>query len=306
MGALNIGLLFGSVLVGLYGVRQLAHRVILRGLRAPRVVHDMATFESADPHGWSIRCPAQNQKFLFGWFSPVFDAKAAPAVLVMHGWGANAAMMLASLAPLKSAGFSVLLLDARCHGQSDDEPFTSLPRFAQDIEAGLNWLTQQANVDAARLMVIGHSVGAGAALLCASANPQVRAVVSISAFAHPREVMLRFLAEKHVPFPVLGWYVLRHVQKVIGAHFDAIAPINTIGHVRCPVLLVHGRDDEMVPFEDALRLQAAGLPGRVTLMAVNGQHDPSNALQEELPRVVGFLHQVLQDSQHVVRDSAPG
>jgi hypothetical protein len=59
-------------------------------------------------------------------------------------------------------------------------------------------------------------------------------------FAHPREVMRGFMAEEQVTHPVAGWYVMRHVQYVIGAGFDDIAPVSTIARVQCPVLVVHG------------------------------------------------------------------
>lgn len=285
-------LLIAASISGLYAVRVLVHHVILRGLRAPRVVHEQ-DFEAIDPGGRKIRCPTIGGKTLFGWFSNGKDALPGPAVLVMHGWGANAAMMSACLAPLREAGFGVLLLDARCHGMSDDEPFTSLPRFAEDIEAGLQWLRGQSEVDSERLAVIGHSVGAGAALLSATRQPQLRAVVSISAFAHPSEVMRRFLSSHRIVYPVIGWYVLRHVQRVIGARFDDIAPVNTIVRVACPVLLVHGTQDEMVPFDDARRLHAAARAGGASLMAVAGHHDPSDAMVEELPQVVDFLQQAM-------------
>ncbi|WP_296672124.1 alpha/beta fold hydrolase [Rhodoferax sp.] len=288
--------LIAACMFGLYGVRGLAHHVILRGLRAPRVVHEQ-DFLAIDPGGRKIRCPTKGGKTLFGWFSKGTDALPGPAVLVMHGWGANAAMMSACLAPLRAAGFLVLLLDARCHGLSDDETFTSLPRFAEDIGAGLDWLRKQPVVDPLRLAVIGHSVGAGAALLSATRHPQLRAVVSISAFAHPNEVMRRFLSSHGVVYPVIGWYVLRHVQRVIGARFDDIAPVNTIVRVACPVLLVHGTQDEMVPFDDARRLYAAARAGGVSLMAVAGHHDPSDALVEELPQIVDFLQQAMCTDQ---------
>jgi len=283
-------------LVAVWGLRAAVNQFILRGLRAPRVVHQLHAHVSG-LSGYSVRFPTANGKTLFGWFAPLGGTTQAPAVLVMHGWGANAAMMTACLAPLKSAGMSVLLVDARCHGLSDDESFTSLPRFAQDIQAGLQWLTQQPEVDCKRLAVIGHSVGAGAALFCAAHSDEVRAVVSISAFAHPDEVMRRFLATKRIPYLVFGWYVLRHVQKVIGYRFEDIAPLRSIASVQCPVLLVHGTEDEMVPFEDAQRIQAAGRPGMVYLMGVPGKHDPSDALEEELPQIVDFLQRSLDRTE---------
>jgi dipeptidyl aminopeptidase/acylaminoacyl peptidase len=242
----------------------------------------------------SVRLTVAGGKNLFAWFVPVAGASKSPAVLLMHGWGANASLMLPAVAPLHAAGYAVLLLDARCHGNSDDEPFTSLPRFAQDIEAGLNWLQLQPAVDATRLAVIGHSVGAAAALLSATRRMDMRAVVSLGAFAHPYEVMRRYLTEFHIPYPVIGWYVLRHVQRVIGARFDDIAPINTIPQARCPVLLVHGVDDDVVPFSDAQRLQHAGRAGTVECVAIRGGHDPSDSTADYLAQLIDFLQRSFQ------------
>ncbi|MGB8241391.1 MAG: dipeptidyl aminopeptidase, partial [Azonexus sp.] len=84
---------------------------IRRGLTAPRVA------ETGDPGAlpWRVvHLPAANEKQLFAWFIPA--APGAPALVVMHGWGGNAEMMLPLAAPLHAAGYSLLLVDARCHG----------------------------------------------------------------------------------------------------------------------------------------------------------------------------------------------
>jgi dipeptidyl aminopeptidase/acylaminoacyl peptidase len=167
----------------------------------------------------------------------------------------------------------------------------SLPRFAQDIEAGLDWLKQHPGIDAARLTVIGHSVGAGAALLTATRRDDVQAVVSLSAFAHPQEIMRSLMDEAGIPYPLLGWYVMRHVQSVIGARFDDIAPVNSMTKLRCPVLLVHGADDQVVPFQNVERLHAAGLPGLVHCLRVSGGHDPSESIKAHLTSLTDFLRQ---------------
>jgi dipeptidyl aminopeptidase/acylaminoacyl peptidase len=163
-----------------------------------------------------------------------------------------------------------------------------MPRFAEDIAAGLAWLKHQPDIDSDNLALLGHSVGAAACLLHASRRHDVRAVVSLSAFAHPREVMRGFMAEKRVPYPVVGWYVMRHVQKVIGARFDDIAPLNTIVGVQCPVLVVHGRQDAVVPAGDAVRLVARS--DRARLLQLEGDHDLREALAPHAAAVVAFLH----------------
>lgn len=281
-----------------WGLRALVHRAMLRGLRAPRLPHALTGAELGVPATqvgeWRIAGP--RGRSLFGCLvmpGPDGDAPV-PAVLVMHGWGANAALMAPVVQPLHAAGFAVLLIDARCHGRSDDEDFTSLPRFAEDIAAGLAWLRARSDIDGDRLALLGHSVGAGAALWHAAQHDDVRAVVSLSAFAHPREVMRRFLADKSVPYPVLGWYVMRHVQRVIGHSFDEIAPLTTIARVRCPVLLVHGRHDATVPLGDAQRLHAVS--SHAQLLAVDGDHDLREALLPHAAKVADFLRTACGDT----------
>lgn len=276
---------------GAWALRRLTHGAILRGLRAPRLAHTQGPDEQriAADRVREVRIPGPRGRRLFGWLvlPPAAALCPAPTVLAMHGWGANAAMMWPVVPPLHAAGFAVLLIDARCHGRSDDEPFTSMPRFAEDIAAGLAWLRGRPEIASDRLALLGHSVGAAAALLHASRHHDVRAVISLSAFAHPGEVMRRFMAEKRVPYPVLGWYVLRHVQRVIGASFDDIAPLATLPHVRCPTLLVHGRGDQTVPVDDAQRLLAVS--GHAQLLLVEGDHDLREALAPHAKALVDFL-----------------
>lgn len=286
-------LTLGVAVLAAWALMLGVNALILYGLRAPRLAY-AGPLRGDFGVAQEVRLPTRNHKMLTGWFVATSGAVASPAVVVMHGWGANASLMQGCLAPLHAAGLGVLLLDARCHGRSDGEPFTSLPRFAEDIEAGLAWLSTQPLVDSKRLAVIGHSVGAGAALLTATRHGDVRAVVSISAFAHPYEVMLRYLASYRIPYPLLGWYVLLHVQRVIGARFDAIAPLRSMTQISSPVLLVHGREDEMVPLDDARRLLAAGRACSVELLEVVGRHDLSTSLDKHLPEITAFLQQALQ------------
>lgn len=271
----------GALLAG--GVAAL-NLFIRRGLAAPRIV------ETARPDGlpWrAVTVPTANDKKLHGWFIPA--GQRQPALVVMHGWGGNAEMMLPLAAPLHAAGYSLLLVDARCHGLSDGDSFASLPRFAEDIEAALCWLARQPEVDPLALGVIGHSVGAGAALLAATRYPSLRAVVSLAAFAHPAAMMRRWLVSKQIPFWPFGAYILAYVQWVIGHRFDAIAPCNMIAQLRCPVLIVHGLADDTVPVEEARQIFAARTSDAVELLLVPGSHDDYGDMAEQVGLLSAFL-----------------
>ena len=273
-------------LAALVGAGWLAlNFAIRRGLTAVRVP------ETADPGAlpWrAVDIPAANEKRLFGWFIPA--APGAPALVVIHGWGGNAEMMLPLAAPLHAAGYALLLVDARCHGRSDSDSFASLPRFAEDIEAALTWLRLQPGVDPVSLGVIGHSVGAGAALLVAARQPELcAAVVSLAAFAHPAAMMRRWVAALHIPYWPVGAYILAYVQQVIGFRFADIAPRNTIARVGCPVLIVHGLEDDTVPVAEAREIHAARTSDAVELLLIPGSHDDYGDADRQMPALLQFL-----------------
>ncbi|OYV36987.1 MAG: dipeptidyl aminopeptidase [Thiomonas sp. 20-64-5] len=205
------------------------------------------------------------------------------------GWGSNADLMLPLAPPLHAAGLALLFIDTRCHGASDDDTFASLPRFAEDTVHAVDWLAARSDIDSSRIALLGHSVGAGAVLLAASWRERITAVVSLAAFAHPAEMMQRWMIEQDLPDAVIGPYILRYVQHTIGYRFDVIAPVSTLPQLRCPVLLMHGEDDTVVPVADAHRLLAAADSGKVQLHIGPGGHDSMEAFLTVIGQVSGFL-----------------
>jgi uncharacterized protein len=264
------------------------HLLIRIGLRARRI-QEKETPERYALAYRDVSIPSVNGKQLFGWFIPAAGNTFAPAVAVLHGWGGNAEMMLPLVPPLHGAGYAVLLFDARNHGRSDSDSFSSMPRFAEDLECALDWLAQQPGVNARKISVLGHSVGAGAALLAASRRRDLAAVISIAAFAHPYSMMRRLLASHHIPYAPLGWYILRYVQRVIGHRFSDIAPCNTIREISCPVLLVHGTEDTTVPVDEVQSIYANRSGDHVHLLILQGGHDSVEELESHVGELMAFL-----------------
>lgn len=295
MYALSVITALAAGAATLVGARALIHWGIRKGLAAPRLPHH--TDPGALGLGFdTVRIATANGKTVHAWLIPAPEARAAPAVIVMHGWGGNAALMLPLAAPLHAAGYTTLFVDARCHGASDDDTFASLPRFAEDVEHAFAWLATHAGVDSQRIALLGHSVGAGAVLLAASRTPQVAAVVSVAAFSHPAAMMRRWLATRHIPEKPIGLYILKYVQKTIGHRFDDIAPVTTLSRIRRPVLLVHGEDDAIVPIEEAQQIFAARGESPVELMTLSGDHDAFADLEHHMGQLVAFLDRVLKTS----------
>ena len=281
---------------GLLGARALLHR----GL-TPAADTSGPTPADLGLHAQAVWLPGPGGARLFAWYLPAPTAATAPATapaavpaaVLMHGWGGNASHLLPAARALHGAGYAVLLPEARNHGRSSRSDHSSLPRFAQDLDAALDWLGAQPGVDAARLVALGHSVGAAATLLVASRRPGLAAAVSVSSFAHPEWVMRRWLAARRVPYWPLGWLVNRYVERVIGARFARIAPVATLSQARCPVLLLHGAQDATVPLADAQALWASRGPARAQWRVFDGAHEGfADAAQAEAA-VLDFLGVVL-------------
>lgn len=227
----------------------------------------------AVPDATDVSLPGPGGAVLRGWFLPgAATGEQRPAALVMHGWGSSALDLVPLAEPLREAGLHTLLLDARGHGRSDDCTITSMPHFADDVAAGLHWLRANPLVDPDRIVLVGHSVGAGACLLAAHRDPDVAAVVSLSCMAQPREVMTRLLSGAHVPRPA-RWLALRYVEHTIGMRFEVFAPLLTLPALRAPVLLVHGELDDVVPVSDAYQLAAAAPGTRLLVVPATGHAD---------------------------------
>jgi dipeptidyl aminopeptidase/acylaminoacyl peptidase len=282
------------VVLGLATLGALGPALIQRAYRAPRVREAGTPGDLCLPYR-TAHIPTTHDKRLFAWLVPSSrNADKVPAVVVMHGWGGNAEQMLPFATLLHRDGYAVLLLDARNHGNSDADGHSSMPRFAEDLEHALQWLSCQPGIDPARLVLLGHSVGAGAALLTASRRHDIAAVVSIAAFAHPVELMRTQMRSRRIPYLPVGWLVLRYIERTIGARFDDIAPCNTIRRVTCPVLLVHGEEDARIPSTDAFRIYANRDDDRTELMLLpNAGHESQEAVQTYGGALTAFIRRSL-------------
>ena len=182
-----------------------------------------------------IDIPTTGGKRLFAWWIPADSS--APTIILLHGWGGNAEMMLPLALPLHDAGMNVLLLDARNHGRSDSASFSSLPRFAEDVGAATDWVKMQHKNRSDYIALLGHSVGAGAVLLEASRRRDIAAVISISAFAHPEWMMRRYLTRHKVP---------KLFAKNCSTHSLELLLIEGAGHDSVDKVEEHG--DQLVTF----------------------------------------------------------
>jgi len=197
---------------------------------------------------------------LAAWYVP---SQNGAAIIMQHGYKSDREEMLEEAAMLAKHGYGIMLVDLRAHGLSEGDLITFGRLETQDVDAAYTYLLTRPDVDAERIGALGNSMGAVTLLLYAAQNPQIKAVVSDSAFssledeigkgvevmtglpAFPFAPMIRFFAEQQAGFGASEVAAVEHI--------DEISPR--------PVLILQGGADSLVPTDSGQKLyDAAGEP----------------------------------------------
>ncbi len=104
----------------------------------------------------------------------------APAVVLVHMLTRSGADWGATADSLNLAGFGVLNLDLRGHGQSSGSWSGGLGSMQQDVQAAVDWLEARPEVLSGRIGIAGASLGASLAALVGAADPSVRSLALLS------------------------------------------------------------------------------------------------------------------------------
>jgi fermentation-respiration switch protein FrsA (DUF1100 family) len=148
----------------------------------------------------------------------------------------------------QTLGYSVLMYDYRGYGTSEGKP--SVKNACQDVEAAYHWLVNEKNIPACKIIVQGRSVGGGPATWLA-AHHEVGGLVVESSFTSAFRVKTRWR--------LLPW--------------DKFDNLKHIRQVKCPVFVMHGREDEILPFWHAEKLYKAAPEPKMNLWIDGAQHN---------------------------------
>jgi len=197
---------------------------------------------------------------LTAWYVGADGSK--PTVLFCHGNGGNMMHRLDSINIFNSLGLNCFIFDYRGYGKSKGLP-TEEGTY-QDALAAYKWLTKERKVFAENIIIFGRSLGGSIAAQLASIV-EARSLVIESSFTSYADIGKSF-------YPYMP---VRHF-----ARFE----YNTIDYIKktdCPVLIVHSRNDNVVPFKFGLELyEAADEPKK--FVEIFGSHNDGFLVSSEI------------------------
>ncbi len=184
-----------------------------------------------------------------GWF---IAGRSDRVLLFFHGNAGNISHRLESIRQFLELGLSVMIIDYRGYGQSGGS--ISEAGIYRDADAAWNYLREVRGAN--DIVIFGRSLGASvAAWLAAKRRPT--ALIVESSFTSVPDI-----AQELYPWLPARWLSrLRHATR------------DYIGDVLCPVLVVHSRNDEIIPFHHGEAIYAAAREPRALLELEGGHND---------------------------------
>jgi len=192
-----------------------------------------------------------------GWFVP---GDSPRTVLYFHGNAGNISHRLHTLRQLHDLDLSVFIIDYRGYGQSEGSP--SEDGLHRDAEAAWQYLTDTRGIATEDIVVLGRSLGASvAAWLAAERSPG--ALVLDSAFTSVPDIGQ----------DVYPWLPVRLLSRFRHATREHLTKTN------CPLLIVHSRDDEIIPFHHGEELFSTANEPK-TFLELRGGHNDAHFTSE--------------------------
>ncbi len=187
---------------------------------------------------------------------------ATYTLLYSHGNAEDLGDIRPILEDLRTVGFSVFAYDYRGYGTSQGEP--SEQKSYLDIETAYAYLITKLGVKKNRIIAFGRSVGNSPTIHLAT-QEQLAGLIIESGFISAFRVVLS------IPiFP-----------------FDKFPNRDRLKRVRCPVLIIHGENDRVIPFWHGQALyNAANQPKQFFAVAGAGHNDVAEIAGKSYPKAL--------------------
>ena len=237
-----------SIALGIAGIYALYCGVLFAGQRAmlfPRHQISEPAIVELDPLGAEAMLVETSFGQVETWFFPPTTGGDGPwpAVVIAHG---NTELIdhYPATYPEKfmrflDLGMAVYLVEYPGYGRSDGSP--SEATVTEGFVAAYDRLIARPDVDRERILLFGRSLGGGAVCALAAKRPS-RAMILFSTFSSVRDMAGKFMVPR----------------------FLVLDPFDNLGVVRSypgPVLVLHGTEDRLIPYEQGRKLAAEAAQG---------------------------------------------
>jgi len=197
-------------------------------------------------------------------------------ILFCHGNAGNISHRLESIQIFHRLGLNVFIFDYRGYGRSEGKP-SEIGTY-RDVEAVWQYLVEERQVSPNRIVVFGRSLGGAVAAWSANRHTP-GALILESAFTSVPDIAAKL-------YPYLPVRLLSRFKYNTAEYLD---------EVDCPVLIVHSREDEIMPFSHGKQLFERAR-GPKEFLEISGTHNEGFITSEK--RYIEGLNTFISEYLH--------
>ena len=207
---------------------------------------------------------------LHGWFFPL--SEEAPVLIFCHGNAGNISHRIENVKLLVNKGISVFLFSYRGYGKSSGRP--SEKGIYIDGIAAYDYLVKIEKISPDRIAIFGRSLGGSVAIEVALKRKTICLIIE-STFTSMKD-----MAKTIPPFFILSPFLPLHYNN-----------ISKIANVSVPTLILHGEDDDIVPFSMGKELFEKALEPKSFLPIQGAGHNDTYVIggEDYLDAIVNFI-----------------
>jgi len=185
---------------------------------------------------------------IYGWYAP---SETGQVILMLHGLSSNRDHFMAHTDYLFDAGYGILSIDFRNHGDSDGD-ITSMGVYEiRDARAAYEFLQEQNDIQ--QIVIMGHSLGGAVASQLMQEVDADGLIIDATFTDFASIVRAGAIARGFRPTPIAE--ILVKIAGLLSqADWTSVRPIDFLGSIDKPILLLHGSHDLTIPIENAYRL----------------------------------------------------
>ncbi len=194
------------------------------------------------------------------------EKEKAPCVVICHGLGSSKDNKSILMEAFSQAGLASLAFDFSGHGESEGKfEYVTTTNAVEDLKSAIDFVCQLDGIDKNRIGVMGHSFGGSVSLMAAANDKRIKSIVASAPVIDFNET-LTLLADFDTRMGNLTvWkdkgythYFSSNKYMKLGYPFleDALKydAKKLAKKIKCPVLLIHGRKDKIVPLQQSEKM----------------------------------------------------
>lgn len=185
------------------------------------------------------------------------DAPGGSVVIFSHGWGQSRHSVLPRLSALAPRASCIIAWDLPGHGESQGVSHLGAATDLQALERVVRWARETFELP---VVLHGYSLGAGLSVALAASHPELSSrVIAEAPYRLPVTPARAVLAQQGLPH---GWSLSLSLTLAGVGRADLFDRAPMAARVQCPLLVLHGSDDDIAPPQDGRDIAAAAPEGR--------------------------------------------